>query len=59
MSKWKGAMIVSDAHVYEVEADSYEEAQQKIVALFAAGEPANYLQEMECYPESIHKEDEV
>jgi len=59
MSKWKGAMIVSDAHVYEVEADSYEEAQQKIVALFAAGEPANYLQEMECYPENIHKEEEV
>tara|TARA_R110000823_G_C15792917_1_gene486321 strand:+ start:68 stop:244 length:177 start_codon:yes stop_codon:yes gene_type:complete len=56
MSRWTGAMIVSDAHVYEVEADSYEEAQQKIVALFAAGEPADYLQEMECYTENIREE---
>ena len=59
MSKWTGAMIVSDAHVYQVEADSYEEAQQKIVALFAAGEPADYLQEMECYTENIREEDEA
>lgn len=59
MSKWTGAVIVSDAHVYEVEADSYEEARQKIFALFAGGEPADYLQEMEWYTENIREEDEA
>jgi hypothetical protein len=28
----------------------------KIVALFAAGEPADYLHEMECYTENIREE---
>lgn len=56
--KWTGSMVVSDAHVYEVEADSYEEAQQKIVDLFAAGEPADYLQELGCFPDNIQTKKE-
>jgi hypothetical protein len=44
MSKWKGAVMVLTAHKYVVEAESYDEAREKIVELFENGEPQSLRQ---------------
>jgi len=59
MNKWKGAVMVLTAHKYAVEAESYDEAREKIVELFENGEPPIAETDVSCFTESIHKEDEV
>jgi hypothetical protein len=53
MNKWKGAVMVLTAHKYVVEAESYDEAREKIVELFENWEEFLVLQKV------LHKEDEV
>ena len=56
MSKWKGAVMVLTAHKYVVEAESYDEAREKIVSLFEEGVVADHTLDVDCYPENIREE---
>ena len=58
MSRWTGAMVVTEAHVYEVEADSQEQARERIESLFENGEPAVHVHVVACYPEGISQREE-
>ena len=51
--------MVLTAHKYVVEAESYDEAREKIVELFENGEPPIAETDVSCFTESIHKEDAV
>jgi len=52
-------MLVMTAHQYVVEAESYDEAQAKIVDLFEEGVVADRTIDVDCYPENILEEDEL
>jgi hypothetical protein len=56
MSKWKGAVMVLTAHKYVVEAESYDEARDKIVELFENGEPPIAETDVSCYTENVLEE---
>jgi hypothetical protein len=53
MSKWTGSMLVMTAHQYVVEAESYDEAREKIVSLFEEGVVADHTFDVDCYPERV------
>lgn len=46
--KWTGAMVVREAHWYTVEADSYEQARERIKTAFANGEVSDDVQLLDC-----------
>ena len=58
MSNWTGSMLVMTAHLYVVEAESYDEARAKIVDLFEEGVVADHTFDIDCYPENVREEDE-
>ena len=58
MSNWTGSMYVVTAHQYVVEAESYDEARDKIVSLFEEGVEADDTIDVDCYPENIREGDE-
>ena len=51
-------MVVTEAHVYEVEADSQEQARERIESLFENGEPAVHVHVVACYPEGISQRED-
>jgi len=51
-------MLVMTAHQYVVEAESYDEAREKIVDLFEEGVVADHTLDVDCYPENIREENE-
>jgi hypothetical protein len=53
MSKWTGSMLVMTAHQYVVEAESYDEARDKIVSLFEEGVVADHTFNVDYYPERV------
>lgn len=59
MSRWTGAMLVITAHQYVVDAESYEEACEKIERLFEDGAIADATVDVDCYLENIREEDEA
>lgn len=59
MSRWTGSMLVMTAHQYVVDAESYDEAREKIVELFEEGVIADATIDVDCYPENIREEDEA
>ena len=58
MSNWTGSMYLTTAHHYFVEAESYDEAREKIVSLFEEGVEADDTTDVDCYPENIREGDE-
>jgi len=58
MSRWTGAMLVITAHQYVVDAESYEEACEKIEELFEEGVIADATIDVDCYTENVREEDE-
>ena len=46
-------MLVMTAHQYVVEAESYDEAREKIVSLFEEGVVADHTFDVDCYPERV------
>jgi hypothetical protein len=46
------------AHQYVVDAESYDEAREKIERLFEDGAIADATIDVDCYPENIREEDE-
>lgn len=59
MSRWTGSMLVMTAHQYVVDAESYDEAREKIVELFEGGAIADFELDVDCFPENIREEDEA
>lgn len=55
MSRWTGAVMVLTAHKYVVEAESCDEARDKIVELFENGEPPIAETDVSCYTENIRE----
>lgn len=56
--KWTGAVVVSEAYEYEVEADSYEQAQAKIEDIFRLGGYPDKVHTLDCYVENLHEKKE-
>lgn len=52
-------MLVMTAHQYVVDAESYEEAREKIERLFEDGAIADATLDVDCYTENIREEDEA
>lgn len=52
-------MLVMTAHQYVVDAESYDEAREKIVELFEGGAIADFELDVDCFPENIREEDEA
>jgi len=52
-------MLVMTAHQYVVDAESYDEAREKIVGLFEEGAPADAVLDVDCYTENVREEDEA
>ena len=59
MSRWTGSMLVMTAHQYVVDAESYDEAREKIVELFEEGVIADATIDVDRYPENIREENEL
>ena len=51
-------MLVKTAHQYVVDAESYEEAREKIERLFEDGVIADAMFDFDCYTENVREEDE-
>ena len=56
MSRWTGAMLVMTAHQYVVDAESYDEAREKIERLFEDGAIADATIDVDCYTENVREE---
>jgi len=52
-------MLVITAHQYVVDAESYDEAREKIVELFEEGVIADATIDVDRYTENVREEDEV
>lgn len=56
--KWTGVMLVTEAHRYTVEADTCEQARERIEAAFEEGETSDWFTTEECYVYDVQEKKE-